>query len=866
MYLLALLLLGLLLMSKLKAPGSSFGRSAPEDRSFVLAVQPEALELPALASRSEDEELCELPRRLPVYGYSEKASAAEMTFAGHYLNLLGILLITLGGLASLHVSGRVSGGALPSLLGLLLGGGLLVSGHRLHRRGERAYAEPLLAGGGSILLLSVVGAHFHYHVLGLPAMAAALFALLGWSGWAVLAYDSRLIGNGTLAVLFLAPLGLHTSLVQTLVYLITINVATSIVAFYKRWDFYRIVCFLATYALYFSQVAEDRPGVTLAFLGLIYLLFVVSNNLFQKATSHYDLPLAFINPLAFAVTSYAVMLHLPSVVAPVVHLSVGLLHLGLARHSWNRRLEGPAFEDITTNNLTLGLLFVTSAISFVPYFSVDTDYFWLVTALWFGEALALVLASRRSQRYELLLQRAAYLCGGLATTQLFWVVSTLDPMHIKRIDLGAALAYLGLYLVLRPSRQQAEVRGAMTACWMTGMILLAHLAFTSPYPVPCLNALICVALCWSLMERAVLGPLVLAVGASEAMLVTLPWDYPSRIEPVAQALALLTQAAILLWAFPTRIPQAARSPLACAAVALALVSAIPSLLFLSTTHVALAVGLAALALSWASWREELLRPLVRVSYLLGIATFVLTFGSSSWVLQAAVAAAFLSARWVPQRESAVALAVGMGLRAAMALSPTSPGTALWCGLGLALLAAGKLEDGRAVLVLAFLKAVVMDANFGVQQALTMTVSPLQLAGMLATVAAFVAAARITRESHEARNLFTVFGLTTAAFHSSLVLYVTFGVLDEFQVILSGFWMCASILLIAQGIWAEVKVYRLFGLTLLSGCVLKVYVVDLWVLSAYSQVTTTIVLGTMLLMVSCLYQTNRGRLQLAPQAA
>src|SRR5207249_2640878 len=129
-----------------------------------------------------------------------------------------------------------------------------------------------------------------------------------------------------------------------------------------------------------------------------------------------------------------------------------------------------------------------------------------------------------------------------------------------------------------------------------------------------------------------------------------------------------------------------------------------------------------------------------------------------------------------------------------------------------------------------------------------TISLADILCLAAVMATFLRASEIVRFMPDARNLYLLLALLIFAFQSAFVLYDVYGILDAFQIILSAFWLGSAFMLVAAGIYRETKMFRLFGLVLAVGTVLKIGVVDIWLLNAYSQSTTLLLTGGLLLAI------------------
>lgn len=395
--------------------------------------------------------------------HSDKASQAEMRFASHYLNLAGMAFVVAG--IGLLLRSHVDQGALACGGGTLVGLALLWCGHQAHRSGLSRYGHPLLAAGFAILLLTAGAAHFLFGMLNEPGLFAAVTLLATWAGMAVFVYDSLLVGNLMLAALFGGPIVLGYPFPHPLglaVYLVAINLAVSLTAFFKKWDYQLLVAFLASYTLYLQNFGLADPRAALTVLTAIYLLFLASDHLLHFRTGNsedYNLYLSAINPTAFAAVSYLALVKVPNLAALGFYLLMAALHFGLARLGRHFQRQDSRFVDVVWTNLAMGLLFLTASVSFITFFSTSTTFFWLVLGLWFVEAFALQALARGDVRT--LVQGFSVLAFALAVTQCVWVLPT-NPnlLEVTVLKIGTLLA-AAMYFARTREPQARVALGAL---------------------------------------------------------------------------------------------------------------------------------------------------------------------------------------------------------------------------------------------------------------------------------------------------------------------------------------------------------------------------------------------------------------------
>ncbi len=787
--------------------------------------------------------------------YTDKASAAEMRFAGLGLNLVGGLMLLIGMVSWLNLRGAVQSGWLPSLGGLVLGLTLLFLGDRCWRGGLPAYAQPLLATGSTVLLFTVCAAHYLFHLLPTAGLVASVMLLVTWGGLAVFRYQCSSLGHGMLAALFLAPFFLRMPGVALVGYLLAIHLGTTLLAWYRRYPTYLLVGFLGSYVLFFARFQLSQPGLTLAFLASTYALFLLGNYLFCFVRGEQDelgLLLGLAQPTAFALLSYLVLFLLPNAVAVCLYLVLAAVHLILTlaarRHS---------FGLLQSINLILTLLFANAAISFVPYFASDTSFFALTSVLWLGEAFLLLALARRLE--SAILSRFSYLALVLVAVQLCYVLpempqssatEVLHQMLLSLLCVGALTAY-GVSILNRPQ----DLPGAdlmARAALATAVLRTGAMVLKDGTPSLALLAAASLALLLAVLGlrlervREEMRSLVLLLGlAVAAGTLWLSVDWWARLVIAA----LLTATAAVL----RRERETCLEPLA-------LITLLPlGLSWGLGPALVLASSLALVLNLWprASFEPfrkratDLLAASTALAALLGVP---LSDSPVLWTL------ALLWAAIPQEQRSLVPLAIG--LKASFTLGTGAGVTLLWCLAG-GLLLTCQPRAARTLLFLACLKSILVDGTlgfgpYGPYLLPTHSLGWLDLVGFLGVTSSYFLLARRLHRG-EPRNELLVMGLTAFSFGSAGFLHSALGVLIEFQVILSAFWCASAFLFIVIGVHRELKVFRLFGLTILAAATLKILWVDVGVLSAYSRVTTLMILGALLMAVSFVYQINRSRL-------
>jgi uncharacterized membrane protein len=908
----------------------------------------------------------------------ERASSAEMKFAGHYLNLAGILLLLIG-LVSYLKSADPTGvsslptGVLESLLGAGLGLVLLIAGEYLFRKGLQQFSHPLLTAGFCLLFFVSSSAHFRHQLLDESSLFILLLALVISSNASVFRYDSKLIGNVMSVVYFATPVFLtfeFQNVTALFLYLFAINLGTALVALRKKWDFQLVVASLGSYSLYFLHFRGESPVQALAILVLIYTLSFTANNVIfftRPQSSNFNLLVSFVNPCAFAAFSSIIVLRFSNWVPVSIYLGLALGHAWIAKIADSRGSENSNFKDLATNNLLLSLLFLSAGISFVTYFSDATRYFALVTFLWFGLALVLLRAGFTVTRHRNILSRFSLFALALVTFQITYVLPTMGSVSVL---MGSCLvlyiAYFSLMYVYRQALTKEQV-WFLKGCAVLTVLALgkfglsqvpkmflpftflamatvslelttekAKLQFARPVTHLLLFAGACASwqtfdlnrLAWISLP---LGTLVFGWVAQRAIKANpknteywfwvgifvmriglLPVTHSAWLtflvlalvhltltglgcfeqEALYRRMSGLTGIILMLSLFEASLPLGvvfAACVFTNLSIGLArkfhqkvdlLLAAPAVILLLRISMVAykpypvsclLVIAIAAAAMMKASQTSAslVLQGLVGAGVLF-LPTSLYREPWQAGCLVLIVTAFVLTYRWSLTAESyasqaleGIAALVVFRLSLLLVSNPLS--TLCWTLLACLLLrhtrgernwnllGQGTFDLSRLLFFAAFIKSIVYDANF------VGDISWLHFPSSVLVALAFLVAAHLFVSKPEARNVFVIAGLLILCFQVTYLLHRSWGDLLVFQPLLSGFWSLTAFLIVAAGIAMQVKVYRLFGLTTLVASAAKILLVDIHVLDSYSQTNTYLILGSLLVTTSLLYQKQRERL-------
>ena len=392
--------------------------------------------------------------------YSEKASNLEMEVAGKWISVAGIILIMAGMIFFLRQAmqatkmGIIPQGLPQVLFGGLLGIALTILGRYFHKKDMTILGQSLMAGGFCVMFFAAGAAHFYFHLINPVILGILFFIIIAASGLSMLRLNSKIIAAVVLIIAFSTPFLMMfqlRNLTLLYVYLLAINLGVVLVAYYKKWDQYIMAAFLMTYLHYFWNIRyiQGNTGTTLTFLSLFYMIFLLSNNLYhfkQKVSGGYNLFITYFNPLLYGCISYYILMKSPNWQALSTYISLSLIHLYIASKARSLEEHDPTFEAMTRTNLVLGLMFLTTAISFITFFTDTDKYFSLVTGLWWVEAFVLMTISLKIGFCDRIIRRFSYLTIGIIWAQLISVISWMPQVSEWQIAHKFSIYFVSMLL------------------------------------------------------------------------------------------------------------------------------------------------------------------------------------------------------------------------------------------------------------------------------------------------------------------------------------------------------------------------------------------------------------------------------------
>jgi len=278
------------------------------------------------------------------------------------------------------------------ILALMTGVAVLALGHRLIRRGWRAFGFGIDALGLGILYLSLYAAFWHYRFIP-QAVAFAGMALTTLAGVGLaLRYASAFLIVMALTGGFLTPLWLSTGPVREHMlfpYLIVLDLAIPVILAVHRWRVLYGMAYFWTQAYWWAYLLDtyrpDRLDVALGYGTGLFLIFLIAPLLYPwlrpERLPFPDLMVV----LGNGVLGFASGLYLLSERLASAHL-LGLLPLGFA--GIYAVVAGVTSVRARQDRVLQAFLWSLAGVFLTVVFPIQWDWHW-VTVGWAAEAVAL---------------------------------------------------------------------------------------------------------------------------------------------------------------------------------------------------------------------------------------------------------------------------------------------------------------------------------------------------------------------------------------------------------------------------------------------------------------------------------------------
>jgi uncharacterized membrane protein len=380
------------------------------------------------------------PASRSVAVHEEKSRDLESMVGGSWFNWIGIIAVTLGVGFFLKLAfdkqwvgpaGRVAIGALVGII-------LLYLGERLRGKGLKSYAYILSGGGILVLYLSVFAAYNLYHLIGQPPAFLLMAAVTTTAVLLSVRLDALPVALLGLVGGFLTPMLLSTGVdneIGLFTYVALLDAGVLAVAYFKRWRSLDFASFVGTVVMTLGWASTFfEPGkvwTTLFFLSIFFVLYsllpIFHNVLRNRPTRWFDVALALANASFYFGVSYLMLKK-----AGLYHgtpateaLLCSIFFTGLFYTTWRW----------SPDDLLLRYSYVGAAATFLTIaVAVQLELYW-VTMAWAVEALMLMWVGVRSD------ERAARHAG----FAIFWAaVSHWFIMDLNAVDYSVYPSFIPL--------------------------------------------------------------------------------------------------------------------------------------------------------------------------------------------------------------------------------------------------------------------------------------------------------------------------------------------------------------------------------------------------------------------------------------
>jgi len=271
------------------------------------------------------------------------------------------------------------------VLGLLAGLGMIIGGEITHRKNYKIFSEGLIAGGASLLYLSIYAAFNFYHLIGPIAAFVFLIMVTIFIGTFAVRFDSSRVLNLSIIGGFLTPFlisvgGIHP--VALMFYILLLDIGILWVSFFKKWEYCNVVALILTYTTYFSwygiQYKHQYFLAAEIFISSVFILFtivaILYNFIRKKLTTEGDMAVVIINGIFYFLANYRLLLreHIPFRYLGFISIALAFIYLLFSYSAFTRTKRKD--KRLILTYLSLTLLFATISIP------IELRYHWITIA------------------------------------------------------------------------------------------------------------------------------------------------------------------------------------------------------------------------------------------------------------------------------------------------------------------------------------------------------------------------------------------------------------------------------------------------------------------------------------------------------
>lgn len=272
------------------------------------------------------------------------------------------------------------------ILGLLAGVGLIAGGEYAYTKKYKIFAEGLIAGGASILYLSIYAAFNFYHLITAGPAFVFMAIVTLYSAIFAIRYDSPRVISFSIVGGFLTPFLLSSSNVDPYLfmgYLVLLDIGILGISYFKKWAYCNVLALLMTYISYAMWYSGDYKTQyfigTEIFLTAVFILFstvaILYNFAHKQLATRNDVGIILVNGVLYFLANFGVFSQekISTDILGFLAIGLALIYMVFSYSAYFRTDKKD--RDLILSYLSLTLLFATIAIP------IELKSHWVTIAL-----------------------------------------------------------------------------------------------------------------------------------------------------------------------------------------------------------------------------------------------------------------------------------------------------------------------------------------------------------------------------------------------------------------------------------------------------------------------------------------------------